>query len=88
MTMKLYKFYKPNCAPCEKQDEMLKFNLGEKESEIIRLNIMERDNLHKLKEQGFKTVPILMFENGLSLEGHVPEINLVEFLIEGGWYGI
>lgn len=67
--MKLFKFYKNNCEPCSKLSEMLSEISVPENVTLVEKSIHEKDNLHLLKENGFKIVPVLMYEDGRSLQG-------------------
>lgn len=67
--MKLYKFYKQNCAPCyamERRLTQIGIPVG---VELIPMDVGIRENLALAKELGFEKVPVFMFEDGRKLEG-------------------
>lgn len=78
--MKLYKFYKDKCEACEKLSAYLSEIDIPADIEIVEKNIKEKDNLHFLKEKGFRIIPVLMFEDGEYIQGLPKEEDLIDFI--------
>lgn len=78
--MRLYKFYKKNCEPCIQLSKMLEETGLPEGVELVERNISEKENLHFLKAQGFKIVPVLMFETGENIQGMPTFEDLNKFL--------
>lgn len=78
--MKLYKFYKKNCAPCYAMERRL-VQIGIPENvELIPMDVGVIENLEIAKEFGLEKVPVLMFEDGRKLEGMRTAEELRSFL--------
>lgn len=78
--MKLFKFYKNNCAPCYSVTRTLtKLNVSDK-FDLVQLNVELPENKKMAVEKGIKIVPVLMLEDGRMLEGMKTEKEIVEFL--------
>lgn len=81
--MKLYKYYKNDCAPCYALSRILmNINLP-KNIEIVPMNVGIEENKTKAKELGISAVPVLMFEDGRKLEGKKTKEEIINF-INGG----
>ena len=78
--MIVYKFHKPDCAPCYALSRILKHIEIPEDIEIINLNVNEETNKAIAKENSIDKVPALMFENGIKIVGLKSEDEVVSFL--------
>jgi len=78
--MVLYKFYKNDCPSCYAISRLLMRAEIPSDVEIIQKNVELSENKDFAKNNNINKVPVLMFENGNKLEGHIPMSQLLEFL--------
>lgn len=78
--MKVYKFYKNDCAPCYALQRILNHINIPEDIEIINMNINLEENKELAKENKINKVPSLMFENGIKLVGLKTEEETLNFL--------
>lgn len=79
--MKVYKFYKTNCAGCYTLGRALAMIEIPKDVELVELNTDIQENKDFAHQKGVSTVPTLLFEDGRMLTGgKVTKRQLLEFL--------
>jgi glutaredoxin len=78
--MKLYKFSKPQCPPCNTIAAILKTIELPEGIELVEINVTEEENKHYLDDFGITSVPVLMAENGKRLNGATNKNKVVEFI--------
>lgn len=78
--MKLYKFYKDDCPPCYVMERLIaKIGIPDN-TELVKMNVKNEENLKVAKANGIDIIPALMFEDGRILKGNKTEIEIKEFL--------
>ena len=79
--MKVYKFYKTNCAGCYTMSRILNMIQIPADVEIIELNTDVLENKEFAKSKGVSLVPTLMREDGKMLTGgKTTKQEVIEFL--------
>lgn len=78
--MKLYKYYKTNCAPCYAMDRILNTMDIPSNIQLIRVNVEIEENKRDAKEKGINSVPVLLFEDGRMLSGSKSREEIINFI--------
>lgn len=78
--MKLYKFYKPGCAPCNTLKAIMRTISLPEEIELVDVDITQTDSI----EFEVTQVPMLIFENGNSIVGVKPKVVLEKWISSYG----
>jgi hypothetical protein len=78
--IKLFKFYKQNCAPCYTISRILVQVEIPENIEIIPINVGLEENKKFAKDNEINIVPALMFENGTKIIGLKNKQEVIDFL--------
>lgn len=78
--IKLYKFYKSNCAPCYALSRILIQTKLPENIEVIELNVGDEKNKELAKKNEIDKVPALMFEDGRKIIGSKTKQEVIDFI--------
>lgn len=78
--MKLYKFFKQGCYPCNTVTAILKRIELPEDVELIEIDAGLSENKEFVGKSEVEKVPVLLFENGKRLIGVKPKIVIEKFI--------
>lgn len=67
--MKLYKFYKPHCQPCDALNAMFGRLKVPEDLKIIRMDVTDKEGRDLALQYGLQSVPALVKEDGSKMVG-------------------
>ena len=78
---KLYKFWKPQCPPCNTVKAILEKIIDQFPNiELIEVNVQEEKNKWMLAQFNITSVPVLMFESGEKFIGASNQATITNFI--------
>jgi glutaredoxin len=78
--MKLYKFYKQGCYPCNTLSAILRRIELPEDIELVEIDAGLEENKEFVEEKEIEKVPVLLFENNKRLIGVKPKIIVEKFI--------